>query len=270
MRRIFVMACSIIATAASVVHADPYVLGGMAFADTWSWTGPGLSPFRAAVQNPANFGPGGIVGTSVSTLSIPVGGLTPAALAGIDCFVSPADRDTNYSAADIALLTNWFLAGGDLYLFDDGADFDPIGQALGVPTTMQGGATTLGVGALGFSGPFGSTSTINHAGLIGLLDPAVVAGTGGVVVGTNNGGWPSVAFWDRGVFGPTSGRMIIVTDVDTATSHDFGGYVSGQANFVAMNGNAIFALNTVAFLVPTPSSGAIIGLLGLAAARRRR
>jgi hypothetical protein len=109
-------------------------------------------------------------------------------------------------------------------------------------------------------------NAINNSGLIGTLNPINVASTGGQVMGTN-GGAPSVAFWDRGAFGPNSGRMIIVCDVDAIATNV--GY-PGQADYAAMNANAIFALNVAAAFVPTPGSLSLLGVASLAALRRRR
>ncbi|NUQ66977.1 MAG: hypothetical protein HUU18_01680 [Phycisphaerales bacterium] len=256
---------ALIVLAGSVAQAQPYTFGGIpAGGGGWTWNQSGMLGFRSALTNPANFGPAGVVGTSVATVSIP--SISAANLATIDCFVAPANHDSAYIPADIVAITAWFMAGGDLLLLNDGADYDMIASSLGVPTQGTGGAQTIGVGPVGFTGPFGNVNAINNSGLIGTLNPINVASTGGQVMGTN-GGAPSVAFWDRGAFGPNSGRMIIVCDVDAIATNV--GY-PGQADYAAMNANAIFALNVAAAFVPTPGSLSLLGVASLAALRRRR
>lgn len=228
-----------------------YVFGGIGTSpgDSWNWTGPGMDAFRAKIADPAVFGPSGVVSQSAMTTTLAV--VDAASLQTIDCFVAPAMREGDLTAAQVSAIVAWFYAGGDLLLFDDRDDFDRIGDALGFPTVngpgISGGefqATAVGSGPL-VNGPFGTVTTFTQLFLVGHLDAAAIQSTGGSVAATNVAG-AAIAVWNRGRLGPTSGRLVIVTDVDTFA--DSTGY-PGAANYDVMNSNARLGLNAAAWFV---------------------
>lgn len=229
-----------------------YVFGGIGTSpgDSWNWTGPGLDSFRAKLADPAVFGPSGVVSQSATTTTL--ASVDAASLQTIDCFVAPALRETDLSAAQVSAIVAWFYAGGDVLLFDDRNDFDPIGEALGFPTLNGPGvggsgvfqAVAVGSGPL-VNGPFGTVATFSQISLVGHLDASTITQTGGSVAATNSAG-VAVAVWNRGLLSPTAGRLVIVTDVDTFA--DSSGY-PGAANYDRMNSNARLGLNTAAWLV---------------------
>lgn len=226
------------------VLAD-YRIGGINGGQGWSWSKGGQTAFRAAVENPANFGPNGKVKTRVLTQVLP--DVRPANLAMVHCFVAPADLDTLYSQQDLGNIKQFFLQGGDLLLMNDGAAYDAIGAFLGVPSTQNNLSDSTGSGKPLFSGPFGSVTSIKHQALNGLMVPADIAATGGMVLGSNGGG-PTIAFWPRSRFSPGSGALVIISDVDVVASPG-NGYSGGMANYQTMNANAVLALNAVAALI---------------------
>lgn len=253
-----------VAVLASPAMAEPYTFGGVAGGASWNWEGIGMNPFRAAIANPTNFGPAGTLGVSASTTLMP--GISSGTLAGINCFVAPANHDSLYAAGSVSAIQAWFLSGGDLLLMNDGVEYDAIGEALGVPSFAGNTSSTNGAG-VGFTGPFGNAATINHAGLGGFLSAAGVVGTGGTVLGSNSAG-PTAAVWDRGAFGPNSGKLVIVCDVDAFAGNELG--YPGMANYASMNANAVFSLNVAAYFVPAPGATGLLAVAGLATIRRRR
>ncbi len=232
--------------------SDAYVFGGIATSpsDIWNWTGPGLDSLRAKIGDPAVFGPAGIVGSSATTVTLAT--VNAASLQTIDCFVAPAMRDNDLSPAQVSAIVAWFYAGGDLLLFNDRDDFDRIGEALGFPTLNGPGvggsgvfpAVAVGSGPL-VNGPFGVVTTFSQVSLVGHLAASSIAATGGSVAATNGAG-VAVASWNRGALGPTSGRLVIITDVDTFA--DASGY-PGVANYDRLNSNARLGLNTAAWFI---------------------
>lgn len=231
-----------------------YRLGGIdSSGGGWQWNGAGMDGFRAAVADPARFGTDGIVKVSVSTATLP--SITADALVEIDCFVSPAIADSDLSQEDIDTLVAWFLGGGDFLLLNDRDDFDALGAALGLPTLPGPGfggnenfvATVVDDGAIA-NGPFGSIASFLQRSLVGHLDAKAVSTSDGVVLATNSAG-VAAAYWPRGAFGPTSGKLVIVTDVDAIA--DTVGY-PGLADYAALNANAQLALNAVAYLLADP------------------
>ena len=251
-----------------------YKFGSVSGGQSYNWDGIGMAPFRQAITNPAYFGPGGTVSKSAQVTTL--GSITPASLSGINCFVSPALDYNQVSAGDINAVVSFFNKGGDLLLMDDNHVFDPIGNALGIPSADGAGTPTTGVGPL-FNGPFGAAGTITHAGAFGQLTPAQVTAHGGTVVGTNSNGQVTVAMWGAGAYGPNSGKLVVATDVDMFNSNE-AGYSIGQATYSPLNNNGRFALNTANFLissVSTPEPGTLtlcagIGLFAVLVARHRR
>lgn len=268
MHRMCLLATAAVALTGSAARAD-YTFGGIAGGQGWTWDGQGMTAYRNAMQNPANFGPGGVVGAPVSTTTI--SSLSPSNLATINCFVSPANGNGQYSAGDVQNITNFFLAGGDLLLLCDDQNYDAIAAALNVPSTGAGlgviSASTTGVNPLS-SGPFGSVSVFNQAYLVGWLNASDVAAKNGHVAAVNANG-VAAAYWDRGEYAPGAGKLVIITDVDTLAGNNNG--YPGMAQFGVNNANAVLALNTTAFfVVPTPGVLAFVMVPTVVAVRRRR
>lgn len=244
-----------------------YTFGGAAGGAGWTWDGAGMGAYRNAISNPANFGAGGVVSSPVATTTL--GSVTAASLAGVNCFVSPAMADGQFSGASLDAIKTFFLGGGDLLLLNDSNSYDPIGELLGLPTSGNIGSTSAsGSGAPLMSGPFGSVTSVNQWYLVGALDPAAVAAKNGHVAATNFGG-AAIAYWNAGEYAPGAGKLVIITDVDTLAGTELG--YGGGATYATLNDNGRLGLNVANFfVVPTPGAGAMMLAAGLVTGRRRR
>jgi len=262
LRTILVGATMLIAAPAA--HA--YVLAGPAAAlqpasGPWSWDGAFNVELRGALQNPAYFGPAGVINETITTVSL--NPINAGAFVGVDGFIAPWISVAN-SAPYEAAVVNFFLAGGDLWLLNDSTGRDGIAELLGVPTIGQNNpVSAVNGGAPLFNGPFGVAVNITQGGgEEGFLSAADVAARGGTVAATNVQGNVIAAIWSPGQYAPGAGALIIVADVDVFTT---------QASFNPLDDNGIFTLNTFAFLQapppppPVPAPGALV-LFGLAAA----
>ena len=275
----------VVLSLALVPAAWAYVVGGPAANlqtqnGGYAWDGgANLQPFRGALQNPAYFGPGGVVEESISLRDMTGAEILDIQNQGVDGFIVPwwrQDESATYHAA----LVNFFLGGGDLWLLQDsgegligpGFGRDGVGQALGVPTVGQTAITPVNGGAPLFDGPFGIANNVGQGGgEEGYLSAADVAAQNGTVVGTNTEGQVIAAVWGPDQYAPGAGNLIIVADIDMFTT---------QANFAPLDDNGIFTLNAFAFLatneerfdVPEPATLALslAGVVGLVGARRRR
>ena len=268
-----------LAGSALSAHAA-YVVGGATQAMTpnsgqWAWDGSYIAGFRSALENPANFGPGGVVNQSISTVNLNT--LDNASLSGVNMFVATWMYDLDVNAAQLSALTSFFLNGGDLFLLQDDSDHDAVGQALGLQTSASSGSVSNG-GVPLYDGPFGVAKDVAQLYLVGQLNAAAIAATGGTVAGTNADGQITSAYWARGAFAPGSGAMFINADIDMIATTNFCGLPVCGATYAPLNDNGIFALNTFAFIqrgggtVPEPGTIALL-LAGLGAVpmlRRRR
>ncbi len=248
--------------------AGQYTFGGKAGGEAWTWENAGMLAFRNALANPGNFGAAGIVNASVASTTM--GTVDLPSLAGINCFVAPAMSDGQFNGAEREAILTHFLNGGDLLLLNDSGFYDPIGELVGVPTSVNnlGSLSATGSGAPLFSGPFGNFSSVNQWYLVGAMNPADVAAHNGHVAATNAGG-VAIAYWNADDYAPGAGKLVIITDVDTIAGSDLG--YPGGANYGAMNDNARLGLNVANFfVVPTPGAGSVLMIAGIAGMRRRR
>ena len=132
-----VLSAAVLLTISNVSQA--YVIAGNDYAvsdlsGSWSWDGFQHQEFRNALGSTANFGPGGVINESVSTVNLGTN-INAASLATVDLFVSSWWQESQSSAYHTALL-NFFYNGGDLMLLQDDPDRDGLGSALGVATTI--------------------------------------------------------------------------------------------------------------------------------------
>jgi hypothetical protein len=277
-----VLAAALCAGAASAFAASPYVVGGAAGAITsdsgdWAWDGAYLTGFRAALENPAYFGPAGVVNRSISTTTL--GAVNAGTLSGVNMFVGTWISDAQ-AAPITAAVTSFFLGGGDLFLLQDDSGHDGLGSALGLSTTASTGSVSNG-GAPLFSGPFGNAHDVNQFYLTGQLDGAAIAAHNGHIGGTNADGQITSAFWKAGEYAPGAGSLFIIADIDMISTTTACGLPVCGGSYAPLNDNGIYALNTFSFLqsnggtppIPEPETYALmLGGLGLMAwlARRRK
>lgn len=230
-----------------------------------------MSTFLAAITNSANFGAGGSVGTPITVIQ--VSSIDAITLAGADGVFIPwwADGESSSSAA---ALSAFFKAGGDLMLLNDNTGHDFIGETLGLPTSGSDGTLSNGASPL-FAGPFGAATNVAQGGNTGAFDAGALAAINGSVGGLNASGQITSALWDDAQYVAGSGRMVMLGDVDMVSN------AYGLTDYTALNGNARFALNSVAYLVggktgavPEPASWGMMilgfGLIGAAMRRRTR
>lgn len=256
-----------------------YVVGGAAQSlipnsGDWAWDGAFLAGFRGALEDPANFGPGGIVNRSISTVTL--GTVDAGSLAGVNMFVGTWINDTD-AAPISAAVKSFFLGGGDLFLLQDSAGRDALGVSLGLATTLSTGAVSNG-GAPLFNGPFGTAVNVTQLYEVGKLDPAAIAILGGHIGGVNVDGEVTSAFWKAGEYAPGAGALFVIADIDMIATTTFCGLPLCGADYNPLNDNGRYALNTFSFLqqnggspLPEPGTLVLLGLgLAVVAATRRR
>lgn len=257
-----------------------YVVGGGAGtiasdSGQWAWDGSFLAGFRAALENPANFGPTGTVNTPVTTINL--GAVNSSTLSGVDMFVAAWLSDAQAAPMTAAVLS-FFLAGGDLFLLQDDSSHDEIGAALGLSTTASTGSVSNG-GAPLFNGPFGTATNVQQFYNVGKLDGAAIAAKNGNIGGVNLDGEITSAYWAAGQYALGAGSLFIIADIDMISTTTICGLSVCGANFTPLNDNGVYALNTFSFLqrnggstVPEPPSIALLGLgfLGLLLCNRKR
>ena len=233
---------TVLAAPTAIDAAGTFVIGGPSAtlapnSGSYSIDGSTLGAYEAAVTNPANFGPSGVVKTAVSFQ--PLSTITPATLAGVNAFMAPWWFATD-SAPYNQIVVNYFLGGGSLILLNDSNNQNGISGLLGIPTAGQATGSVENGAAPIFNGPFGNATNVVQAFQIGYFTAANITAHGGTVCGTNADGQATVACFAAGAFAAGAGRLIIINDVDSWTT---------QASFSPLNVNGIFALNGTAFIV---------------------
>lgn len=263
--------------------AQAYVVGGASGAiasnsGEWAWDGDYLANFRGALENPANFGPAGVVNRTITTTNLAV--VNNATLAGLDMFVGAWNEDSQ-AAGFSSAVRDFFLAGGDLFLLQDDANHDALGALLGIETAASTGTVSNG-GAPLFQGPFGNATNVTQHYLVGQLSEAAILARNGTVAGRNANNQVTSAFWRAGDYAPGAGSLFVIADIDmiatTLNSNSACPVSLCGADYSAMNSNAIYALNTFSFLqqnggnpVPVPGSVPLVALgLGLLAIGQRK
>lgn len=281
--RLGLLAGAIALATFGAVAAD-YVVGGAARSATpasvdWAWDGAYIAPFRGALENPANFGPAGIVNRSISTVDLTT--IDATALSSLSMFVATWIQDDNLSTGQVGAIRSFFLGGGDLFLLQDDSAHDVVGEALGLVTSGSTGSVSNG-GAPLYDGPFGLARDVAQLYNVGQLDAAAVASFAGTVAGRNAEGQVTSAYWKRGQYAPGAGALFINADIDMiASTPGRCGAPDCGALYSPLNDNGVFALNTFAFIqreggnppaIPEPSSYALmligLGLLWVTARRR--
>jgi hypothetical protein len=261
-----------------------YIVGGASGAiatgsGSWAWDGAYMADFRAALSNPLNFGPGGVVNRSIITTDLTT--VDNASLTGINMFVGSWYTDAEGGLFSPAVM-NFFLNGGDLLLLQDDSGHDPIGSGLGLSTTPSTGSDSNG-GAPLYNGAFGTASNVHQLYLVGQLNAADIAAHHGHIGGTNGSGEVTSAYWAAGEYAVGAGALFISADVDMIATTDgncgpvCGAHYGTGGLGGGMDDNAIYALNTFSFLqsnggsVPEPSGILLAATaLGLIVMRRRK
>jgi hypothetical protein len=258
--------------------AQAYTIGGAAqslisFSGDWAWDGAYITGLRTALENPANFGPTGIVNRSITTADLAV--VDSTTLAGVNMFVGTWVEDSQAAGFSTAV-RDFFLGGGDLFLLQDDSVHDALGTALGISTTASTGSVSNGAAPL-FDGPFGVATDVTQHYNVGKLDEAEILAKGGRVAGRNVEGEVTSAYWKAGEYAPGAGALFIVADIDMISTTTFCGLAVCGADYTAMNSNARYALNTFSFLqenggtpVPTPGTLVLAGSALLLLGRMRR
>ncbi len=215
-----------------------------------------VAPFRAAIENNYNFShfvsyvdtkviTGDFDYLDINTLWVSDCIISPWWFDS-DCTPGPTGSENTYQAYVAAY---HFWNGGDLILLNDSNYTDAIGDFLGVPTQNGNGPAPISGTGFPFDGPFGTPASVNFAGSVGSLSIVDVFNTGGQVFAVDGSGNPTVAFWEQDAYSPGSGRMIIVTDVNTI------GDSGGTAQYSPLNDNGRFALNLVAGMLAENKPG---------------
>ena len=253
-----------------LLHASSIVIGGPAgtlapSSGAWSWDGPNLAAYEAAITNPANFGPSGTVPISISTTTLNT--VDSASLAGLNVFVAPWWFNVD-SAPYNAAVENYFLSGGNLILLDDDPFTDGIAADLGFSTSASDGSVSNGGSPL-FDGPFGTASNVTQSADVGQIDTTNLAAHGAFICATNASGQATAVCDPAGAYAAGSGALLILGDVDMWST------AYGTVSYSPLNDNGIFALNGTAWIAgqstaPEPATFALIGFGLLALGVKKR
>ena len=207
------------------------------------------SQLRASLY--ANF-PGATIATTPT--------LTPAFLSSVDVMIVASANSgggiTPLSAAEQLALFNHVQGGGTAVILADEYVDHTSAQSLLTPfgitmaddleTGLQYG-TILNPSHPIFDGPFGVQSefAVLGAGIFTDLGPYATS-----LSTMNSTGFPILAAIEAGAIGPGSGRVIVMADATPFADPIADGYFSEAE---------VLFLNTIAYLVPEPSSVALAG-----------
>ena len=233
---------SFLLLAAGVGAQDTYVIGGPDFSLApsslnWAWTEVNFDALRAALTDRTRFGPGGTVETRIELRDLTL--IRDDTLNRLDAFVVPYWHERDLTDEQVDVILRFFRAGGDLVLAQDDPLHDKIGERLGF--AVDSTSSLLGSEGISplFRGPFGTADRVTHGGAAAFVHSALVQRRRGRVAAINDGHEITAVHMNRGVYGPNTGALVVLGDVDVITT---------QADYAAMNDNATFALNTFAFL----------------------
>ncbi len=231
-----------VAFASPVARAQTYVLGSPDATldnEAWSLSSAYLSGFRAAITNPANFGSGGTVGTTISITDLSAA--APDNLTGLNGFMS-AWWDNAQSTPNVSAVVSAFRSGMDLWLLEDDTSHNAIGAALGLVQSPADGTVSNGYAPF-FNGPFGTATNTGTYGNFAQFDEATIVALGGIVAGRNTSGQVTIVYWPRGTFALGAGALLVFSDVDMISSYGVNPFSP------SINSNGILALNSAAWLV---------------------
>lgn len=221
----------------------------------WAWDGTEFADFRATLEDPNNFGPGGTVsGDPISTVDLTE--ISAASLADVDIFISTW-WSTADSAAHESTIVDWFMDGGDLILGQDGTTRDGIAELLGFSTLSGSVGDTTVSGDLS-NGAFGTGFSYTPRGQFGHFDNATITALGGDILGVDEAGQATVVQFLPGTLGINAGSLLAFADTDVFTP--FGGATYGAS----LNERALIGLNafevTAGHAVPEPGTAILLGL----------
>jgi hypothetical protein len=183
----------------------------------WGLTEPYLILTRGYLENPANFGPNGIV-TRLLRVTPGIRVANPRTLDGVDVLFTGWVPTFSYTDAERDALRAFVLGGGTLIATTDDTGHTIVdlfgltqGDGGGNPTPN----TITNPGHPIANGAFGAVTTFNQYAATGHYP---TLGPDAVEVGRNAQG-TSLAVIERGKLGPGSGAAIFVADVDVFSDH---------------------------------------------------
>ena len=255
---------SVTAMSAVIVTADTTLNNA-----GWALGSTNMAGYTAAIQDSNNFGAGGIVSTSVTLNQ--VSAVNATTLAGADIFVSPWWSDAQGGSSATAV-SDFFLTGGNLFLMQDDAGHDPIGEMLGISSFNSSQNSHSILAPELNNGAFGAVSSADQHFTQGYLDEAAVLAKGGTVAATDANGLVTIAVWDYGDYAVGAGRMVIMADVDFISTIGGAVYTPGS-----LSSGALLGLNATEYLlqensVPEPATTLLLGLglAGIGFARKKQ